>query len=114
MRRRVFKKVLMAITAAAMVMSAQAVMAEEEDYTVITDENGDPIDLGGMEIVIRNWWSPDEPAAPTNDYEEEREYYREWRARNPEKVKASQAKYWARKAEEMRAAGVVESRSANQ
>ena len=43
-----------------------------------------------------------------------REYYREWRARNPEKVKASQAKYWARKAEEMRAAGVVESRSANQ
>ena len=43
-----------------------------------------------------------------------REYYREWRARNPEKVKASQAKYWARKAEEMRNAGVVESRSADQ
>lgn len=43
-----------------------------------------------------------------------REYYREWRAKNPEKVKASQAKYWARKAEEMRAAGVVESRSADQ
>ena len=44
-----------------------------------------------------------------------REYYREWRARNPEKVKASQAKYWARKAEEMKTAGdVVEIRSADQ
>ena len=54
---------------------------EEEEvspYTVITDDAGNPIDLGGMEIVIRNWWSPEEPAAPTNDYEEARDEYREW------------------------------------
>ncbi len=44
-----------------------------------------------------------------------REYYREWRARNQDKVKASQAKYWAKKMEEMRTAGdVVEIRSADQ
>ena len=53
--------------------------AEEEvsPYTVITDENGDPIDLGGIEVVIRDWWSGD-PAEPTNDYEEARDEYREW------------------------------------
>ena len=77
MRQKIFTKALLAITAAAMVMSAQAVMADEEDYTVITDENGDPIDLGGMDIVIRDWWSGD-PAEPTNDYEEARDEYREW------------------------------------
>ena len=77
MRQKMFTKALLAITAAAMVMSAQAVMADEEDYTVITDENGDPIDLGGMDIVIRDWWSGD-PAEPTNDYEEARDEYREW------------------------------------
>ena len=77
MRQKMFTKALLAITAAAMVMSAQAVMADEEDYTVITDENGDPVDLGGMDIVIRDWWSGD-PAEPTNDYEEARDEYREW------------------------------------
>ena len=51
MRQKMFTKALLAITAAAMVMSAQAVMADEEDYTVITDENGDPIDLGGMDRI---------------------------------------------------------------
>ena len=54
--------------------------AEEEvsPYTVITDEAGNPIDLGGMEIIIRDWWSPEEPAAPSNDYEEARDEYRTW------------------------------------
>lgn len=63
----------------------EEVEAEEEEddeeevsaYTVITDENGDPIDLGGMDIIIRNWWSGD-PAEPTNDYEEARDEYRAW------------------------------------
>ena len=26
-------------------------------YTVLTDENGEPYDLGGMEIVLRDWWT---------------------------------------------------------
>ena len=58
---------------------AEAEVEEEEvsPYTVITDENGDPIDLGGVEIIIRDWWSGD-PAEPTNDYEEARDEYREW------------------------------------
>ncbi len=44
-----------------------------------------------------------------------REYYRKWRSEHQDSVKTSQAKYWARKAEEMRAAGnVVECRSADQ
>lgn len=29
-----------------------------------------------------------------------REYYRQWRKKNPEKVKASQLRYWERKAQE--------------
>jgi hypothetical protein len=51
---------------------------DESPYEVITDENGNPIDLGGMEIIIRDWWSSGEPATPNNDYEEAREEYREW------------------------------------
>ena len=57
------------------------VEAEDEEvspYTVLTDENGDVYDLGGMDIIIRNWWSPEEAAEPTNDYEEARDEYREW------------------------------------
>ena len=33
----------------------------------------------------------------------QREYARKWRANNPEKVKAAQARYWQRKAEQMAA-----------
>ena len=41
---------------------------EESLYTVLTDEDGNVYDLGGMEIIVRDWWSGD-PAEPTNDYE---------------------------------------------
>lgn len=34
--------------------------------------------------------------------QKKREYYREWRKKNPESVKASQARYWAKKAAEIR------------
>ena len=54
-------------------------VAEEEEspYTVITDDAGNPIDLGGMDIIIRNWWSGD-PAEPQNDYEEAVQEWRDW------------------------------------
>ena len=55
----------------------EEVEEEVSPYTVITDENGDPIDLGGMEVIIRDWWSGD-PAEPANDYEEARDEWREW------------------------------------
>ncbi|MBD5529168.1 MAG: extracellular solute-binding protein [Lachnospiraceae bacterium] len=54
--------------------------SEEEEvspYTVLTDENGNVYDLGGMEIILRDWWTGD-PSDPTNDYEEARDEYREW------------------------------------
>lgn len=49
--------------------------------------------------------------------ERKREYYRRWRAEHPESVRASQAKYWAKKAEEARNAANTtdtERRSAEQ
>lgn len=55
--------------------------SEEEDlgqYTVITDADGNPIDLGGMEIIIRDWWSSGEEEEAKNAYEEARNEYRDW------------------------------------
>lgn len=113
MKKPMTKKVIAAVSAAAMVMSVTACsadetaaatavadaatevaatveepaaeevveeVAEEEEvspYTVITDADGNTVDLGGMDIVIRNWWSGD-PVPPTNDYEEARDEWREW------------------------------------
>ena len=39
--------------------------------------------------------------------EVKREYYREWRAKNPDKVKAIQARFWAKKAAEMRSVSIT-------
>ena len=53
---------------------------EEEEvspYTVLTDENGNVYDLGGVEIIIRDWWS-DPDAEPTNEYQETQQEWREW------------------------------------
>ncbi len=33
---------------------------DDSPYEVITDANGNPIDLGGVEVVIRDWWSNNE------------------------------------------------------
>jgi len=54
---------------------------EAEDdpaYTVLKDEDGNVYDLGGMEIVIRDWWSPEQEAEPKNAYEEARKEYLDW------------------------------------
>ena len=47
-------------------------------YTVLRDENGNVYDLGGMEIIIRDWWSGGVEVEPTNAYEEAREEYHDW------------------------------------
>lgn len=62
------------------VESSVAETTEDElgQYTVLTDENGNVYDLGGMEIIIRDWWSDPEPKEPANEYEEARDAYREW------------------------------------
>ena len=58
---------------------AEEAEAEESSdlYEVKTDADGNPIDLGGMEIIIRDWWSGD-PTEPANDYEEALQEYRDW------------------------------------
>jgi len=53
---------------------------EESEYTPITI-NGEVPDLGGMEIVVRDWWT--DPAnhfltSPQNEYDEARKDYVEW------------------------------------
>lgn len=50
----------------------------EDGYTVLKDENGEVYDLGGMEIIIRDWWTPDEETEPSNAYEEARQDYLDW------------------------------------
>lgn len=47
-------------------------------YTVLKDENGKVYDLGGMEITVADWWSPEEEAEPTNAKEEATKEYRDW------------------------------------
>ena len=51
-----------------------------EPYDVIIDPaTGKAYDLGGMEIIIRDWFSGDgTPKDPRTEYEEERADYREW------------------------------------
>lgn len=51
---------------------------EDIEYPVMKDENGNIYDLGGMEIVIRNWWSSGEVPAPVNEYEQAKQDYLEW------------------------------------
>ena len=66
-----------AATTETTVAEATTEAAEDDAWTPLTDENGNVYDLGGMDIIIRNWWSGD-PAEPANDYEEARDEYREW------------------------------------
>lgn len=48
---------------------------EVSKYPVLTDENGNPYDLGGMEITIWSWFGDE---ASDDDYGEAREEWREW------------------------------------
>jgi hypothetical protein len=49
-----------------------------ETATATPDETEEPaMDLGGMEITIGDWWSPEEAAEPTNAQEEATLAYRE-------------------------------------
>lgn len=51
---------------------------KESGYEVLRDENGNVYDLGGMEIIIRDWWSSGETYEPTNAYEEAKQEYLDW------------------------------------
>ena len=50
-----------------------------DPYKIITDANGNKIDLGGMEIIIRDWWTQPrgDDFVPTA-YSEAQDEWREW------------------------------------
>ena len=55
--------------------------AEDEEvspYPVLKDADGNVYDLGGMEIVIRDWWSADEERVAKNAFEEAQFAYQDW------------------------------------
>ena len=52
-----------------------------EAYVVRTDANGNTVDLGGIEVIIRDWWSAGDNIAdtvPRDDYDEARKEYLLW------------------------------------
>jgi len=51
---------------------------EIDSYTALTDEDGNVYDLGGMEIIMADWYSSGEKEEPTNAYEEARAEYEDW------------------------------------
>ena len=70
--------ILMAALLCVLLLPAMA-SADQASYgDPLTDENGDVYDLGGMEIIVRDWWSPAEPADPVNEYERARQDYINW------------------------------------
>ena len=105
MKSKMFKKLMAAAIATTMTVSLAAcnktpdtasessqapvetgdtssVESTEETQTgltnILTDENGNVYDLGGMEITIRDWFSSTEPQEARNAYEEAQQEYREW------------------------------------
>ena len=102
MRKPMAKKVLAASMAAAMTMSfaacektpastsapastepasVEASTSTEEEvspYTVLKDANGNVYDLGGVEIIIRDWFSNAERQEAKTDYEEAQYAYQDW------------------------------------
>ena len=53
---------------------------DQDDDLDVEDEpvDNEPVmDLGGMEIIIGDWWSPQEPAEPANAYQEATFEYRQ-------------------------------------
>jgi len=45
---------------------------------ILRDERGRVINLGGMDVIIADWWSPTEVPEPTNAAEEATAEYRAW------------------------------------
>ncbi len=105
MKKKVVKKLIAATLATAMTISmagcgkeespvannpekasdtpatSQVETQPEEDlgaYTVLKDADGNVYDLGGMEVIVRDWWTADEEVEPSNAFEEAQQEYRDW------------------------------------
>lgn len=78
------KKILATILSLALLLSlASFAIADEvespfEGVEVARDADGNVIDLGGMEIIVGDWWSSGEEAEPTTAQEEATAEWREW------------------------------------
>ncbi len=80
------KKTLAMLLALAMVLALVPAFADEVEnpyaeygVEIYTDAEGNVIDLGGMVIVVADWWSSDwHNSTPNTFEEEERFYYRTW------------------------------------
>lgn len=84
-RKKIWKAAFGMLTAFALaaqpVSTISVVAGESEDYTPILGRDGDPVDLGGIEIVVRNWWEdPTENyiTAPRDDYEKAKSELVKW------------------------------------
>ena len=98
MRKKMSKKLMAVALSAGMALSLAACTTEQPadpvdpvdpvnpvdpeptgDSNILIDPaTGEAYDLGGMEIIIRDWWSSGEVAEATSDYEEARNEWREW------------------------------------
>ncbi len=50
---------------------------QNDPYALRKDANGNTVDLGGIDVILNNWWEG-EPTPPNNAYDEAREEYLEW------------------------------------
>ena len=77
------KRTLATLLALVMAFGLLAAHAETYEFSygetieILKDENGKTIDLGGIEVIVGDWWSG-EPAAPATAAEEATEEYRQW------------------------------------
>ncbi len=77
------KRTLLLVLALILASSGLAALAETHEFSygetieIRTDENGKTLDLGGIEVIIGDWWSG-EPAPPATAAEEATEEYRQW------------------------------------
>ena len=78
------KKTLAMLLALAMAFGLLAAAAETYEFStgetieIRKDKDGNTLDLGGIEVIIGDWWSSGEPAEPQTAAEEALAEYREW------------------------------------
>lgn len=77
------KRTLSLALALMMALGGLAALAETYEFSygetiqIRKDENGNTLDLGGIEVIIGDWWSGD-PAAPATAAEEATAEYQQW------------------------------------
>lgn len=76
--KKALSLVLVTLMVLCMSLTALATESPYEGIEVIVDADGKPIDLGGMEIIVGDWWTAAEQPEPSTAQEEATAEYREW------------------------------------